>query len=111
MVVNHRYLVDAIVDQKRYRYSGPVWLLRMIWAIAPKPDIVFLLDAAPEVIQKRKQEVPFAETAAQVQAYRSAIGNLPMGKIIDASLPKQQVAAEVEWIVLDRLADSVSPGD
>ena len=35
LVVNHRYLIDAIVDQKRYRYSGPVWLLKMIWAVAP----------------------------------------------------------------------------
>jgi thymidylate kinase len=105
MVVNHRYLVDAIVDQKRYRYSGPVWLLKIIWAIAPKPDVVFLLDAEPEVIQRRKQEVPFAETAAQVQAYRGVIGKLSMGKIIDASQPKQQVASVVEWIVLDRLAE------
>jgi thymidylate kinase len=107
LVVNHRYLVDAIVDRKRYRYSGPVWLLRWIWLVAPKPDVVFLLDADPEVIQRRKQEVPFAETANQVQAYRSAIGDLPMGKIVDASQPKQQVAAEVEWIVLDRMAARV----
>ena len=105
LVVNHRYLVDAIVDQKRYRYSGPVWLLKVIWAIAPKPDVVFLLDAAPEVIQKRKQEVPFAETARQVQAYRTVIGKLDIGKIIDGSQPRRQVASEVEWLVLDRMAD------
>ncbi|HET6248021.1 MAG TPA: hypothetical protein VFE47_10020 [Tepidisphaeraceae bacterium] len=108
MVVNHRYLVDAIVDQKRYRYSGPVWLLRMIWMVAPKPDVVFLLDAAPEIIQQRKQEVSFAETAAQVHAYRNVIGKLQMGMVIDAAQPRPQVAAKVEWIVLDRLAARVA---
>ena len=114
LVVNHRYLVDAIVDQKRYRYRGPVGILKFIWFIAPKPDVVFLLDAPTEVIQSRKQEVTFAETAAQVEAYRSAVGKLPIGKIIDASQPRPNVAAEVEWIVLDRLAERLaqrfSPG-
>jgi len=107
-VVNHRYLVDAIVDQKRYRYAGPVWLLKWIWAISPKPDVVFLLDAEPQVIQRRKQEVTFEETARQVEAYRTIIGRMPIGKIIDASQPRQQVASEVEWLVLDRLAQRVA---
>src|SRR5262249_34180008 len=30
LVLNHRYLVDALVDSKRYRYSGPRWLLRLL---------------------------------------------------------------------------------
>jgi thymidylate kinase len=85
-----------------------VGLLKLIWAIAPKPDVVFLLDAPPQVIQSRKQEVTFEETAAQVQAYRTAIGELPIGMIIDASQPRPKVAAEVEWIVLDRLAERVA---
>ena len=104
LVVNHRYLVDAIVDQKRYRYSGPVWLLKCIWAVAQKPNLVILLDAAPEVIQSRKQEVPFEETVRQVQAYRTAIAALPIGKIVDASQPRAKVASDVEWLVLDLLA-------
>ncbi|HZL38401.1 MAG TPA: hypothetical protein VFC78_24015 [Tepidisphaeraceae bacterium] len=108
LVVNHRYLVDAIVDQKRYRYSGPVWLLKLIWAIAPKPDVVILLDAAPEIIQRRKQEVPFEETARQVSAYRGAIGGLSIGRIIDATQPLQSVAANVEWLVLDMLARRIA---
>src|SRR4029078_12485778 len=30
--INHRYLLDAIVDHKRYRYGGPDWVLRFIRA-------------------------------------------------------------------------------
>ena len=106
-MVNHRYLVDAIVDQRRYRYSGPVWLLKLIWKIAPKPDVVFLLDAPPELIQTRKQEVTLEETTRQVQAYRSVIATLPMGKVIDAAHPREQVATDVEWRVLDILAHRI----
>ncbi|HWE01399.1 MAG TPA: hypothetical protein VG326_03240 [Tepidisphaeraceae bacterium] len=107
LVVNHRYLIDAIVDQKRYRYGGPVWLLKWIWAIAPKPDLVILLDAAPEVIQSRKQEVPFEETVHQVQSYRAVIAPLPIGKIVNAAQPRHNVACQVEWLVLDQMAQRV----
>lgn len=107
LVVNHRYLIDAIVDQKRYRYGGPVWLLRCIWAISPKPDMVVLLDAPPEIIQLRKQEVAFEETSRQVRAYRDTIGALPIGKTIDASQSAQKVAADAQWLALDFLASRV----
>ena len=105
--VNHRYLLDAIVDPKRYRYSGPTWLLRAIWAVAPKPDLVFLLDAPAEVIQARKKEVPFAETARQRDAYRSLLAGMPYGRIINAARPLDEVVAEVNGILLDHLARRV----
>lgn len=108
LVVNHRYLIDAIVDQKRYRYSGPIWLLRWIWAIVPKPDLIILLDAPAEVIQSRKQEVPFEESARQVLAYRTVVAPLPDAEFIDATLPPEIVATEIEWRVLDRLAERSS---
>jgi thymidylate kinase len=107
LVVNHRYLVDAIVDRKRYRYRGPVWLLKWIWAVVPRPDVLFLLDAAPEIIYRRKQEVPFEEIARQVEAYRAVIGTLPIGRIIDASRPPAQVADDVQWLALDQMAQRI----
>src|SRR5207244_2006476 len=63
LVVHDRHLVDALVDPRRYRYTGPRWLLRLIWRLVPKPDLIVLLDAPPAVLQARKQEVPFEETA------------------------------------------------
>jgi len=71
LILNHRYLLDAMVDRNRYRYSGPQFLLKVIWLVAPKPDVIFLLDAPAEVIQARKSEVPAAETARQRAAYRT----------------------------------------
>jgi hypothetical protein len=45
LVLNDRHFVDILVDQRRYRYGGPAWLLRLVWGLIPKPDLVNLLDA------------------------------------------------------------------
>ena len=58
-----------LVDPRRYRYGGAMWLARWVGKIIPKPDLWILLDAPAEVLQKRKQEVPPEETARQRRAY------------------------------------------
>ena len=57
LVLFDRYLVDALIDPRRYRYGGPRWVLHLVWSLIPKPDLVILLDAPPEVLRARKQEV------------------------------------------------------
>ena len=105
IVINHRYLPDAIVDPRRYRYSGPISLLRLLWRIAPKPDLLFLLDAAPQVIQARKREVCFEETARQREAYRAIVSSLPFAHVIDAGRPAHDVIGDVERLILRHLRD------
>jgi thymidylate kinase len=107
LVVNHRYFLDAIVDQRRYRYSGPVWLLKLIWKIVPKPDLIILLDAPAEVIWPRKREITLEETARQRNAYRELVGPLTNARIVDASQPAEKVIADVDRIVIDYLAARV----
>lgn len=103
-VVNHRYLPDAIVDPKRYRYSGPQWILKALWRVAPKPHLLFLLDAPPEVIQARKKEVAPEETRRQRDGYRAMAEPLPFAHVIDNNRPLDQVVGEIEGIILDFLA-------
>ena len=83
MLVFDRMYFDLVVDPKRYRYGAGPWLARALWRILPKPDLVFLLDAAPEVVWDRKQEVALPELARQRQAYRALIGQLPGGQVLD----------------------------
>jgi len=104
IVVNHRYLPDAIVDPKRYRYSGPKWILKALWRVAPKPHLLFLLDAPAEVIQARKKEVTLEETVRQRDGYRAMAEPLPFAHIIDNSRPLRQVVDEIEKIITDYLA-------
>jgi thymidylate kinase len=103
LVLHDRHLVDALVDPRRYRYGGPLWLLRPLWRLIPKPDLVILLDAPAEVLQRRKQEVPFAETTRQREAYRALVGTMRNGHVVDAAQPQEQVANDVHDIILRHL--------
>jgi thymidylate kinase len=110
LVLYDRHLVDTLVDPRRYRYTGPAWLLRLIWRLVPKPDLVVLLDAAAEVIQARKREVSPEETMRQREGYRSLVGAMPNGHIVDASRPLEHVVADVNGIILRFLAARVARG-
>jgi thymidylate kinase len=100
LVLHDRHLIDALVDPLRYRYGGPGWLLRLIWRLVPGPGLVVLLDAPPEVLQARKQEVPFEETARQRQAYRALVASLGNGHVVDVNRPLEQVVGEVSAVIL-----------
>jgi thymidylate kinase len=108
LVINHRYLPDAIVDPKRYRYSGPRWVLRLLWRVAPKPDLLFVLDAPAEVIQARKKEVAPAETARQRDGYRAVATGMPNAHVISTDRPLPEVVGEVNGLVLKYMADRVA---
>jgi thymidylate kinase len=104
LVLFDRYLIDALVDPRRYRYGGPRWVLHLVWSLIPKPDLVILLDAPPEALQTRKQEVSLAESTRQGQAYRQVMAMLPEGHIVDAAQPLGRVVAAVSTAVLAFLA-------
>lgn len=55
-----RHAIDMLVDPLRYGLSstkGLIWLIKLI----PKPDIYFYLDAAAEVVYKRKKDLSLKE--------------------------------------------------
>jgi thymidylate kinase len=103
LVIFDRYYHDLIADPCRYRYGAPLSWARLLGRAVPQPDLVFILDAPPEVIQARKQEVPFAESARQRAAYLALVPHLRAAHVIDAAQPLNQVIADVRGIVLTRL--------
>jgi thymidylate kinase len=104
-VLFDRYYHDLLVDQRRYRYGGPLGLVRFVGRFVPQPHLVILLDAPPEVLQARKKDVPFEETVRQREAYLRLVRSLPNGYVVDASRPLDNVATEIEWIILDYMAE------
>jgi thymidylate kinase len=105
LVLFDRYYEDLLVYPRSYRYGGPLWLARFVGRLIPRPHLVFLLDAPPEVIQARKQELTFEQTAYEREAYLNVVQGLPNAHVVDASKPIDAVVNEIEGVILDHMAD------
>ena len=78
-----RDIHDILVDQVRYRYGGPLWLMKIAVALAPFPDAMYLiLDAEDDIILNRKNEVAPAELSRQRKAYAELSAKLPNSSVI-----------------------------
>lgn len=100
LVVFDRHYRDLAVDAKRYRYGGPLGLVRWAARFVPGPDVWVVLDAPAAVLQSRKREVPPAESERQRRAYRELAEHLPSGVVVDAAQELPRVAGEAEAAVL-----------
>jgi thymidylate kinase len=103
LVIFDRYYHDIVADPRRYRYGAPLIWARLLGRLVPQPELIFVLDASPEVVQARKQEVSFPESVRQREAYLDLARQLHGAHVIDASQPLDRVVAEVVKIVLTRL--------
>lgn len=101
ILLDRHYFLDLSIDPLRYRYSGPLWLARLISHFLPDPDLFILLDAPIEVLHSRKQELSAVEAARQRQAYLDLVRQLPNGYVVDASKPLEQVVNQVKQIILE----------
>jgi thymidylate kinase len=104
LVLLDRYYQDLLVHPHGYRYGGPLWLARLVGRFVPRPHLVILLDAPAEVIQARKPELPFEETARQREAYLEVGEGLSNAHVVDTSQPLAAVVDEVERIILEYMA-------
>jgi thymidylate kinase len=105
LVMFDRYFDDMLIDPKRYRYGGPMWLAQALHSVIPKPDLVLVLDANEEVFLSRKQEVPPDEVRRQRHLYRTFTGGYTSTRVMDASRPISQVTAESAGVILKYLSE------
>jgi thymidylate kinase len=107
LVIFDRYYSDLLIDPRRFRYSGPRWLARLVGALIPMPDLMLILDAPAEVLRARKQEVSAEETARQVQTYREFAGSKAArgrAALVNAAAPVDEVVHACAEEVLTRMA-------
>ena len=104
LVVFDRYYQDLLTDPRRFRYSGPAWLVKALGQVVPSPDLVLLLDAPPAVTLSRKQEVEPAEARRQRRSYLSLVKGIPAANIVDAARDASQVRDQATRIVAGHLA-------
>ena len=99
-VLFDRYYHDLLVDPKRYRFGANIWLAKLFGLLIPKPDLWILLDAPVEVLQARKQEVTFEETARQQKAYLKMCSGFSNSVVVNTSQSLDQVVKDVNTEIL-----------
>lgn len=99
-----RYHADLLIDPKRYRYGGPMWLARMASAAMPQPDMVFYLDAPTEVLLERKQEIDRESMEQLRKDYLELCSRDDSITILDATQPLD----EVTHIILGKIKPLLS---
>jgi serine acetyltransferase/thymidylate kinase len=107
LVVFDRYYHDILADPKRYRYGGPLWLVRWVSKMIPGPDLWIFLDAPAGVLQARKQEVSAEDSKRQREAYLDLAKRLDSSVVIDSSQPLKNVIIDVQHTIIRYLADRV----
>lgn len=103
LVLFDRCFYDLLVDSKRIRYGGPPWLLRAAARLAPGPELVILLDAPPEVLRARKQEVPLEEVARQRTGYLELARTLDRAVVVNGGQPPEKVIHDAVAVIMDHL--------
>ena len=100
-IVFDRYYHDLFVDPKRYRFSGPMNLARLIGRLIPQPDLFFILDLPPETALARKPEMSLLDARLLRERYLELGKSLPNANVVDASLPLEEVILNVDRILLN----------
>lgn len=65
-----RYAYDIALDPRRFRIRLPPSVIMRCLKIVPAPDLVICLGASPDLIHRRKPELPLNEVHRQVDALR-----------------------------------------
>lgn len=98
-----RHAADIALDPRRFRIALPGWLLWAGVRLAPKPDLYICLVAEPEVVHRRKAEVPLEETRRQVAALREFAAREPRAVIVDTDGDITATRDRVLRIIAERL--------
>ena len=103
IVIFDRYYHDLLVDPKRYRYGGSMWIAQFVGRIIPKPDLFIILDAPAIIIQARKQEVPLEETHRQRVAYLKFADERANAIVVNTNQSLEDTISETTLAVLKYL--------
>ena len=95
LLVFDRYFFDVLVDPKRFRFGGPMWLARLYARLVPSPDLVLVLDVDVEIMLARKSELDRAELIRQREAYRRLSVKGSRVSVINTSGTPEEVAYQV----------------
>jgi thymidylate kinase len=98
-----RYLLDVLVDPRRYRIGTIRWWMRMLLKLAPRPDLLVIVVAPADIIQSRKQEVPREETLRQIGAYMALADSIVPSIVVQNTSTPREAALAILAVMAARL--------
>lgn len=103
-----RYSYDFIVDPKRTKLNLPECVRKFFVRLTPKPKIVFCLNARPEVVYARKQELSLDEIKRQSELYKKvAESDKKRFVIIDAEQMPDKMANQAVYYILNKYTEKL----
>lgn len=109
LVIFDRFYHDLLIDPRRYRFGGPIWLVRAVSRIVPPRNLFFVvLDADEETILSRKQQLPPEEIRRQRRAYREFAEQAPASVVVSTQNPIEQCRAEALGRIFQYLASQLA---
>lgn len=103
-----RYSYDFLVDPLRTKLNLPRSVRNFFVALTPQPDIVFYLDADPNIIYIRKQELSLDEIKRQIGEYRKLVKtNSKRFVTINAEQTPEEMAQEAITYLLNRYTEKI----
>lgn len=101
-VLFDRYSYDFIVDPLRTKLGLPMWVRKFFVRLTPQPKVVFILDASPEVIYSRKQELTKEEITRQLSVYRKLAKSHKRFYTMNAERTPEEMADEAVKVFLNQ---------
>ncbi len=95
LIIIDRYFYNYYLDPVSVRYYGPRWLLDKVRPAFPKPDWIVILQAPPEVLLARKQELSEQEIRAQTVVLNQIASDSANSIVVDATRPPEEIAREI----------------
>jgi thymidylate kinase len=93
-VVIERGWWDLAVDPRRYRLQVHAGLLWRLGRFLPSPDLLVVLEADPDVLLDRKEEISRAELVRQMRAWRELLPPKQRRVYVDAARSPDAVLRE-----------------
>ena len=105
LVIFDRYYYDYYADMERYQYSISKKWVDVFRFMIPEPDIIFILDAPSEVINKRKQELTIQEIEKQREDFRIVNMKLKNSILVDTDRELEKVINDITRIILEKQSE------
>lgn len=104
IIIFDRYYYDYLVDLHRYQFNIPQWLPEFLLPLIPAPDLTIYLDAEPETLFERKQELSLPELTRQISSFRTLLPRLPQAYLVNTERPIDEIVRDISSYILEKKA-------